>query len=167
MSAFVKLFVLYSDFGCTLHCLGRCIFCIIQVGFHIVSIQCGTGYLFIDFACTGAYDSAKWQSILYNLYDLLVNEINLISSRGKYSSASRNIAVKENLIELMADICHQVTFLFEYKVDYLFAVLYVLLFKVIGFSISLESFTDVLVPFVCVLLCLVINFCAVQKCVDS
>lgn len=61
----------------------------------------------------------------------------------------------------MADICHQVTFLFEYKVDYLFAVLYVLLFKVIGFSISLESFTDVLVPFVCVLLCLVINFCAV------
>ncbi|XP_062471298.1 serine-protein kinase ATM [Pezoporus occidentalis] len=56
----------------------------------------------------GAYDSEKWQSILYNLYDLLVNEINLISSRGKYSSASRNITVKENLIELMADICHQV-----------------------------------------------------------
>ncbi|XP_030331993.1 serine-protein kinase ATM isoform X1 [Strigops habroptila] len=56
----------------------------------------------------GAYDSAKWQSILHNMYDLLVNEVNLISSRGKYSSASRNIAVKENLIELMADICHQV-----------------------------------------------------------
>ncbi|NWY72580.1 ATM kinase, partial [Erithacus rubecula] len=56
----------------------------------------------------GAYDLAKWQSILHNLYDLLVNEINLISSRGKYSSGSRNIAVKENLIELMADICHQV-----------------------------------------------------------
>ncbi|KFV19193.1 Serine-protein kinase ATM, partial [Tauraco erythrolophus] len=56
----------------------------------------------------GAYDSAKWQSILHNLYDLLVNEINLIGSRGKYSSSSRNIAVKENLIELMADICHQV-----------------------------------------------------------
>ncbi|NXJ58989.1 ATM kinase, partial [Rostratula benghalensis] len=56
----------------------------------------------------GAYDSTKWQSILHNLYDLLVNEINLISSRGKYSSGSRNIAVKENLIELMADICHQV-----------------------------------------------------------
>ncbi|XP_076184293.1 serine-protein kinase ATM isoform X3 [Aptenodytes patagonicus] len=56
----------------------------------------------------GAYDSTKWQSILHNLYDLLVNEINLIGSRGKYSSASRNIAVKENLIELMADICHQV-----------------------------------------------------------
>ncbi|KAM9566085.1 serine-protein kinase ATM [Guaruba guarouba] len=56
----------------------------------------------------GAYGSAKWQSILHDLYDLLVNEINLISSRGRYSSASRNIAVKENLIELMADICHQI-----------------------------------------------------------
>ncbi|XP_008940294.1 PREDICTED: serine-protein kinase ATM-like, partial [Merops nubicus] len=56
----------------------------------------------------GACASTKWQSILHNLYDLLVNEINLISSRGKYSSGSRNIAVKENLIELMADICHQV-----------------------------------------------------------
>ncbi|XP_030303671.1 serine-protein kinase ATM isoform X2 [Calypte anna] len=56
----------------------------------------------------GAYDSTKWQSILHNLYDLLVNELNLIGSRGKYSSGSRNIAVKENLIELMADICHQV-----------------------------------------------------------
>ncbi|XP_053871494.1 serine-protein kinase ATM isoform X1 [Malaclemys terrapin pileata] len=56
----------------------------------------------------GAYDSAKWQRILYNLYDLLVNELSLIGSRGKYSSGSRNIAVKENLIELMADICHQV-----------------------------------------------------------
>ncbi|XP_039239403.1 serine-protein kinase ATM-like isoform X1 [Pipra filicauda] len=56
----------------------------------------------------GAYDFTKWQSILHNLYDVLVNEINLISSRGKYSSGSRNIAVKENLIELMADICHQV-----------------------------------------------------------
>ncbi|KYO44923.1 serine-protein kinase ATM isoform X2 [Alligator mississippiensis] len=56
----------------------------------------------------GAYVSAKWQSILHNLYDLLMNEISLIGSRGKYSSGSRNIAVKENLIELMADICHQV-----------------------------------------------------------
>ncbi|XP_040439477.1 serine-protein kinase ATM isoform X2 [Falco naumanni] len=63
----------------------------------------------------GAYDSTKWQSILHNLYDLLVNEINLISSRGKYSSGSRNIAVKENLIELMADICHQ-TFTEDTKV---------------------------------------------------
>nr|XP_056714051.1 serine-protein kinase ATM [Euleptes europaea] len=56
----------------------------------------------------GLCDSAKWQSILYNLYDLLVNEISLIGSRGKYSSGSRNIAVKENLVDLMADICHQV-----------------------------------------------------------
>ncbi|XP_073922893.1 serine-protein kinase ATM isoform X4 [Castor canadensis] len=56
----------------------------------------------------GAYESTKWQSILYNLYDLLVNEISHIGSRGKYSSVSRNIAVKENLIELMADTCHQV-----------------------------------------------------------
>ncbi|XP_054829190.1 serine-protein kinase ATM [Eublepharis macularius] len=56
----------------------------------------------------GVYVSAKWQSLLYNLYDLLVNEINLIGSRGKYSSGSRNIALKENLVDLMADICHQV-----------------------------------------------------------
>ncbi|XP_066103499.1 serine-protein kinase ATM [Saccopteryx bilineata] len=56
----------------------------------------------------GAYESIKWKSILYNLYDLLVNEISHIGSRGKYSSGSRNIAVKENLIDLMADICHQV-----------------------------------------------------------
>ncbi|KAK2099427.1 hypothetical protein P7K49_020775 [Saguinus oedipus] len=55
----------------------------------------------------GAYESTKWKSILYNLYDLLVNEISHIGSRGKYSSGFRNIAVKENLIELMADICHQ------------------------------------------------------------
>lgn len=39
---------------------------------------------------------------------MLVNEISHIGSRGKYSSGSRNIAVKENLIELMADVCHQV-----------------------------------------------------------
>lgn len=83
------------------------------------------------FACTGAYDLTKWQSILHNLYDVLVDEINLISSRGKYSSGSRNIAVKENLIELMADVCHQVTFLFEYKVDYKITKSHVLLFKVI------------------------------------
>ncbi|XP_007934807.1 serine-protein kinase ATM [Orycteropus afer afer] len=56
----------------------------------------------------GAYESTKWNSILYSLYDLLVNEISHIGSRGKYSSGFRNIAVKENLIELMADICHQV-----------------------------------------------------------
>lgn len=91
----------------------------------------GTCYLLIVFACTGVYDSPKWQSILQNLYDLLVNEINLISSRGKYSSVSRNIAIKENLIELMADICHQVTLLFKYEVDYILTVLFALLFKVI------------------------------------
>nr|XP_019570457.1 PREDICTED: serine-protein kinase ATM isoform X1 [Rhinolophus sinicus]XP_019570459.1 PREDICTED: serine-protein kinase ATM isoform X1 [Rhinolophus sinicus]XP_019570460.1 PREDICTED: serine-protein kinase ATM isoform X1 [Rhinolophus sinicus]XP_019570461.1 PREDICTED: serine-protein kinase ATM isoform X1 [Rhinolophus sinicus] len=56
----------------------------------------------------GAYESRKWRSILYNLYELLVNEISHIGSRGKYSSGSRNYAVKENLIELMADVCHQV-----------------------------------------------------------
>ncbi|XP_010608942.1 serine-protein kinase ATM isoform X3 [Fukomys damarensis] len=56
----------------------------------------------------GAYKSTKWQSILYSLYDLLVNEISHIGSRGKYSAGFRNIAVKENLIELMADICHQI-----------------------------------------------------------
>lgn len=77
----------------------------------------GTCYLLIFLACTGAYDSKKWQSILHNLYDLLVNEINLIGSRGRYSSGSRTTAVKENLIGLMADICHQVTFLSEYKFD--------------------------------------------------
>jgi ataxia telangiectasia mutated family protein len=62
----------------------------------------------LSFWIIGAYESTKWQSILYNLYDLLVNEISHIGSRGKYSSVSRNIAVKENLIELMADTCHQV-----------------------------------------------------------
>lgn len=56
----------------------------------------------------GAYKSKKWQSILYNLYDLLVNEICHIGSRGKYSAGFRNTAFKENLIELMADICHQI-----------------------------------------------------------
>ncbi|KAK6296642.1 hypothetical protein J4Q44_G00327840 [Coregonus suidteri] len=58
---------------------------------------------------TGAYaeDWAKWQSLLYNLYDALVSEISQIGSRGKYASESRHIAVKENLIELTADICHQ------------------------------------------------------------
>lgn len=55
----------------------------------------------------GAHESVKWKSILYNLYDLLVNEISHIGSRGKYSSGSRSIAVKENLIDLMADVCHQ------------------------------------------------------------
>ncbi|MBN3300154.1 ATM kinase, partial [Amia calva] len=58
---------------------------------------------------TGAHseDWAKWQTLLYNLYDALVGEISLIGSRGKYSTGSRPISVKENLIELMADICRQ------------------------------------------------------------
>ncbi|KAI5092996.1 serine-protein kinase ATM [Silurus meridionalis] len=58
---------------------------------------------------TGAHaeDWAKWQSLLYNLYEALVAEISQIGSRGKYATGSRHIAVKENLIELTADICHQ------------------------------------------------------------
>ncbi|XP_062844079.1 serine-protein kinase ATM [Trichomycterus rosablanca] len=58
---------------------------------------------------TGAHaeDWSKWQTLLYNLYDALVEEISQIGSRGKYATGSRHIAVKENLIELTADICHQ------------------------------------------------------------
>ncbi|KAM9452589.1 serine-protein kinase ATM isoform 3-T3 [Salvelinus alpinus] len=58
---------------------------------------------------TGAYaeDWVKWQSLLYNLYDALVSEISQIGSRGKYATGSRHIAVKENLMELTAEICHQ------------------------------------------------------------
>ncbi|XP_063807673.1 serine-protein kinase ATM isoform X2 [Pseudophryne corroboree] len=55
------------------------------------------------FAC----DSDMWQRNLYSLYDVMVSEISHIGSRGKYSSGSRHVAVKENLVELMADICHQ------------------------------------------------------------
>uniref|UniRef100_A0A8C5M9Z2 non-specific serine/threonine protein kinase n=1 Tax=Leptobrachium leishanense TaxID=445787 RepID=A0A8C5M9Z2_9ANUR len=57
----------------------------------------------------GAYacDLNKWQRNLYSLYDAMVHEIGQIGSRGKYSSGSRNVAVKENLVELMADLCHQ------------------------------------------------------------
>ncbi|NP_001081968.1 ATM serine/threonine kinase L homeolog [Xenopus laevis] len=54
-----------------------------------------------------AFDPDRWKRNLYSLYDTLVNEISQIGSRGKYSSGSRNIAAKENLVELMADICHQ------------------------------------------------------------
>uniref|UniRef100_A0A3Q1IFI7 non-specific serine/threonine protein kinase n=1 Tax=Anabas testudineus TaxID=64144 RepID=A0A3Q1IFI7_ANATE len=59
---------------------------------------------------TGAYaeDWTKWQSLLFNLYDALVKEISHIGSRGKYVTGTRHIAVKDNLIELTADICHQV-----------------------------------------------------------
>lgn len=59
---------------------------------------------------SGAYaeDWSRWRSLLYNLYDALVQEISHIGSRGKYVTGTRHIAVKDNLIELTADICHQV-----------------------------------------------------------
>ncbi|XP_022052894.2 serine-protein kinase ATM isoform X1 [Acanthochromis polyacanthus] len=58
---------------------------------------------------TGAHaeDWTKWQSLLYNLYDALVREIGHIGSRGKYVTGTRHIAVKDNLIELTADVCRQ------------------------------------------------------------
>ncbi|XP_077063729.1 serine-protein kinase ATM [Siphateles boraxobius] len=58
---------------------------------------------------TGAHaeDWVRWQGQLCALYDSLVSEISQIGSRGKYASGSRHIAVKENLIELTADVCHQ------------------------------------------------------------
>lgn len=55
-----------------------------------------------------AEDWAKWRSLLYNLYNALISEINDIGSRGKYSTGTRHIAVKDCLVELTADICHQV-----------------------------------------------------------
>ncbi|XP_063286192.1 serine-protein kinase ATM [Pelobates fuscus] len=57
----------------------------------------------------GAYacDPDRWQRNLYSLYDIMVHEISQIGSRGKYSSGSRNVSVKDNLVELMADLCHQ------------------------------------------------------------
>lgn len=54
-----------------------------------------------------AQDWVKWRSQLCTLYDALVSEISQIGSRGKYATGSRHIAVKENLIELTADVCHQ------------------------------------------------------------
>ncbi|KAM9358741.1 serine-protein kinase ATM [Symphorus nematophorus] len=58
---------------------------------------------------TGAHaeDWTKWRSLLYNLYDALIREISSIGSRGKYVTGTRHIAVKDNLIELTANICHQ------------------------------------------------------------
>ncbi|XP_035535894.1 serine-protein kinase ATM isoform X2 [Morone saxatilis] len=58
---------------------------------------------------TGAHaeDWTRWRSLLYNLYDALIREISHIGSRGKYVTGTRRIAVKDNLIELTADICHQ------------------------------------------------------------
>ena len=55
-----------------------------------------------------AEDWNRWRSLLYNLYNDLVSEISHIGSRGKYITGARHIAVKDNLIELTADICHQV-----------------------------------------------------------
>ncbi|KAI2655981.1 Serine-protein kinase ATM [Labeo rohita] len=52
-------------------------------------------------------DWIRWQSQLSTLYDALVSEISQIGSRGKYAKGTRPIAVKENLIELTADVCHQ------------------------------------------------------------
>ncbi|XP_068173804.1 serine-protein kinase ATM isoform X3 [Antennarius striatus] len=58
---------------------------------------------------TGAHaeDWVRWRSLLYNLYEALIREISHIGSRGKYVTGTRHIAVKDNLIELTADICHQ------------------------------------------------------------
>ncbi|CAN9511502.1 unnamed protein product [Ophioblennius macclurei] len=58
---------------------------------------------------TGAHAEnwSKWQSLLFDMYNALVSEIGHIGSRGKYVTGTRHIAVKENLIELTADICHQ------------------------------------------------------------
>lgn len=55
-----------------------------------------------------AEDWARWRSLLYNLYNALVSEISDIGSRGKYVTGARHIAVQDNLIQLTADICHQV-----------------------------------------------------------
>lgn len=59
---------------------------------------------------SGAYaeDWCRWRGLLYSLYDALIREISHIGSRGKYITGSRHIAVKDDLIELTADICHQV-----------------------------------------------------------
>ncbi|KAL2096545.1 hypothetical protein ACEWY4_008693 [Coilia grayii] len=54
-----------------------------------------------------AEDWSLWQSLLFGLYESLVGEISQIGSRGKYATGTRHIAAKDNLIELTADICHQ------------------------------------------------------------
>lgn len=58
---------------------------------------------------TGAHaeDWTKWLSLLYSLYDALVREISDIGSRGKYHTGTRNIALKDSLVQLTADICHK------------------------------------------------------------
>ncbi|GCB70201.1 hypothetical protein scyTo_0010722, partial [Scyliorhinus torazame] len=54
-----------------------------------------------------ATDWLKWQSLLYSLYETIVSEVSHIGSRGKYSGGMRHVAVKDNLVDLAADICHQ------------------------------------------------------------
>ncbi|XP_061682550.1 serine-protein kinase ATM isoform X3 [Syngnathoides biaculeatus] len=58
---------------------------------------------------TGAHaeDWAGWRGLLYSMYEALVKEISHIGSRGKYVTGTRRIAVKDNIIKLTADICHQ------------------------------------------------------------
>ncbi|XP_051881913.1 serine-protein kinase ATM isoform X4 [Pristis pectinata] len=55
-----------------------------------------------------AADWLNWQNLLYSLYEAIVSEVSHIGSRGKYSAGVRHVAVKENLVNLAADICHQV-----------------------------------------------------------
>ncbi|XP_048454334.1 serine-protein kinase ATM isoform X6 [Rhincodon typus] len=54
-----------------------------------------------------AADWLKWQNLLYSLYETIVSEVGHIGSRGKYSGGMRHVAVKDNLVDLAADICHQ------------------------------------------------------------
>ncbi|XP_041054809.1 serine-protein kinase ATM isoform X1 [Carcharodon carcharias] len=54
-----------------------------------------------------AADWLKWQHLLYSLYEIIVSEVSHIGSRGKYSAGMRHVAVKDNLVDLAADICHQ------------------------------------------------------------
>ncbi|XP_067889819.1 serine-protein kinase ATM isoform X3 [Heterodontus francisci] len=54
-----------------------------------------------------AADWLKWQNLLYSLYEAIVSEVSHIGSRGKYSAGMRHVAVKDNLVDLAADICHQ------------------------------------------------------------
>lgn len=53
-----------------------------------------------------AEDWTKWHSLMYSLYDTLVREISDIGSRGKYHTGTRNIALRDSLVQLTADICH-------------------------------------------------------------
>ncbi|XP_078258598.1 serine-protein kinase ATM [Rhinoraja longicauda] len=54
-----------------------------------------------------AADWLNWQKLLYSLYEAIVSEVSHIGSRGKYFAGMRHVAVKENLVNLAADICHQ------------------------------------------------------------